>query len=44
MPKRLHEALERQAMKKFGSTTSERARQFIYGIMNRVEKGKKKPK
>ena len=41
MPKELHEKLKREARKKFGSTTSERARKYIWGTMNKVEKKKK---
>ena len=33
MPKELEDKLKRQARKKFGSTTSERARKFIYGTL-----------
>lgn len=33
MPKKLEAALKREAKKKFGSTTSERARKYIYGTM-----------
>lgn len=35
MPKKMHEALKRQARKKFGSTTSPRARRYIYGTMQK---------
>lgn len=31
MPKELEEKLKKEALKKFGSTTSERARAYIYG-------------
>ena len=33
MPKAMEEALKRKAKKKFGSTTSEAARRYIYGTM-----------
>lgn len=33
MPKELEKKLKRQARKKFGSTTSKRARKYIYGTM-----------
>lgn len=33
MPKKLEQALKKEAKKKFGSTTSERARKYIYGTM-----------
>jgi len=35
MPKALHDKLKREALKKFGSTTSERARRYIYGTLNK---------
>jgi len=38
MPKKLHEKLEREARKKFGTTTSERAKKYIYGTLNKVKK------
>ena len=40
MPKKLHEKLKREARKKFGTTTSVRAKRYIYGTMNKVEKKK----
>lgn len=40
MPKKAHEALKRQARKKFGTTTSPRAKKYIYGTLNKIE-GKK---
>lgn len=36
MPKKLEQKLKRQARKKFGSTTSERARKYIYGNLQKV--------
>lgn len=33
MPKELERKLKKQAKKKFGSTTSEKARKYIYGTM-----------
>ncbi len=52
MPKALERKLKAQAKKKFGSTTSERARKYIYGTMRETgwvpstqkkgKKGKKK--
>lgn len=41
MPKKMHEALKRQARKKFGSTTSKRAKRYIYGTMNKRRRKKK---
>ena len=41
MPKRLHEALKRSARKKFGTTTSPRAKAYIYGTLHKVEKKKR---
>ena len=45
MPKALEAKLKREAKKKFGSTTSERARKYIYGTLRRTgwkPKSKKK--
>jgi hypothetical protein len=36
MPKALEAKLKRQALKKFGSTTSKRARKYIYGILKKT--------
>jgi len=36
MPKVLEKKLKKQAKKKFGSTTSERARKYIYGTLQKV--------
>ncbi len=36
MPKKLEKALKKMAKKKFGSTTSERARKYIYGTMRKT--------
>ena len=33
MPKKMEEKLKKEARKKFGSTTSERARRYIFGTM-----------
>lgn len=33
MPKKMEKALKRQAKKKFGTTTSKRAKRYIYGTM-----------
>jgi hypothetical protein len=48
MPEELERKLKAEALKKFGSTTSERARAYIYGAMRktgwnpyRENKGKK---
>ena len=38
MPKKMHEALKKEAKKKFGSTTSKRARKYIFGTMQKKEK------
>jgi len=35
MPKKLHEKLKREARKKFGTTTSERAKKYIYGTLRK---------
>ena len=35
MPKAMERSLKKQARKKFGSTTSERARKYIYGTMRK---------
>jgi hypothetical protein len=44
MPKKLEEKLKREARKKFGSTTSERARRYIYGTLQKVTDWKPKKK
>lgn len=36
MPKELERKLKAQAKKKFGSTTSERARKYIYGTLRKL--------
>ena len=36
MPKKLHEKLKREARKKFGTTTSERAKKYIYGSLRKT--------
>ena len=36
MPKKLEERLKKMARKKFGSTTSKRARKYIFGTMQEV--------
>lgn len=36
MPKKMEQDLKRKALKKFGSTTSERARKYIYGTMQKT--------
>ena len=36
MPKKMEEALKKEARKKFGSTTSERARKYIYGTLRKT--------
>jgi len=36
MPAKMERALKRQAKKKFGSTTSARAREYIYGTMRKA--------
>lgn len=40
MPKAMEENLKHMAMKKFGSSTSKRARRYIYGTINKVEGNK----
>ena len=42
MPKKVHEALKRSARKKLGTTTSERAKRYIFGKLNKIEKRKKR--
>jgi len=41
MPKKAHEALKRQARKKFGTTESKRAKRYIYRTLNKIERKKK---
>lgn len=36
MPKKLELKLKRQALKKFGTTVSERARKYIYGTLRKT--------
>jgi len=36
MPEKLERELKAKARKKFGSTTSERARKYIYGTMRKT--------
>jgi len=36
MPKKMERELKREAKKKFGSTTSKRAREYIYGTMRKT--------
>lgn len=36
MPKKMEKALKRKAKKKFGSTTSKRARRYIYGALRKT--------
>jgi len=36
MPKAMERALKRKARKKFGSSTSKRARAYIYGTMRKT--------
>lgn len=36
MPKKLEKKLKKEARKKFGSTTSERARRYIYGSLRKT--------
>jgi len=38
MPKAVERKLRREAMRKFGSTTSEKARAYIYGTLRNIEK------
>ena len=40
MPKKVEEELKRQARKKFGTTTSERARRYIWGTMHKIEEAR----
>lgn len=41
MPKRMHRNLKRTARKKFGSTSSKRAKRYIYGTINKYRKRKR---
>jgi len=36
MPKKLEQKLKREAKKKFGTTTSEKARRYIYGSLRKT--------
>lgn len=36
MPAELERKLKKEASKKFGSTTSERARSYIYGVLRKT--------
>jgi hypothetical protein len=36
MPKKLEKKLKKQALKKFGSTKSKRARKYIYGTLRKT--------
>jgi len=36
MPKKLEKKLKKQARKKFGSTTSKRAKKYIYGTLRKT--------
>jgi len=36
MPKKMERALKREALKKFGSSTSKRARKYIYGTLRKT--------
>ena len=38
MPKELHDKLKREAKKKFGTITSERAKRYIYGTLSKAKK------
>ena len=40
MPEKAHRALKKEAQKKFGSTTSPRAKKYIYGTLAKIEKKK----
>ena len=42
MPKEMHEALQKEAKKKFGTTKSERARAYIWGTIQKAEMMMKK--
>lgn len=46
MPKKIEKALKKEALKKFGSSTSKRADQYVYGALNNMGymKGNKKTK
>jgi hypothetical protein len=35
MPKKMEAKLKKEALKKFGSTTSEKARRYIYGTLQK---------
>ena len=41
MPKKAHRRLKNQANKKFGNTTSDREKKYIYGTLKKIEKKKK---
>ncbi|HOL54255.1 MAG TPA: hypothetical protein PLA99_02835 [Candidatus Paceibacterota bacterium] len=36
MPKKLEQKLKREAKKKFGTTTSEKAKRYIYGTLRKT--------
>jgi hypothetical protein len=38
MPEKMHRALKKTARKKFGSSTSKRAKRYIYGTLNKHKK------
>lgn len=40
MPEKMERALKKTARKKFGSTTSKRARRYIYGTLNKHKQKK----
>lgn len=46
MPKKIENNLKKQALKKFGSSTSKRADKYVYGTLNKLGymKGNKKTK
>lgn len=40
MPEHAHKALKKTARKKFGTTKSPRAKRYIYGTLQKIEKKK----
>ncbi len=36
MPKKIEKNLKKEALKKFGSSTSKRADQYVYGTLNKL--------
>lgn len=38
MPKKAHKALNKAAKKKFGTTASKKAKAYVYGTLDKIEK------